>query len=58
MPRADLKTGVPRDSGASWDFADVRDFYVRSLFGVDPIEMRASDPELRSTTGAPRSRRR
>jgi beta-mannosidase len=43
---ADPKTGVPRDSGASWDFEDVRDFYVRSLFGVEPIEMRASEPEL------------
>jgi beta-mannosidase len=43
---ADPKTGVPRDSGASWDFEDVRDFYVRLLFGVDPIAMRASDPEL------------
>jgi beta-mannosidase len=40
----DPKLGVPRDPGATWDFADVRDFYVRSLFGVDPSEARTADP--------------
>ena len=45
-PNPDPKAGVPRDSGVTWDFEDVRDFYVRSLFGVDPIEMRNADPDL------------
>ena len=39
------KAGVPRDSGTSWDFEDVRDFYVGELFGVDPLEVRYADPD-------------
>jgi beta-mannosidase len=38
------KEGVPRDPGAGWDFADVTDHYVASLFGVDPGDVRSSDP--------------
>ncbi|MCU1400878.1 MAG: beta-mannosidase, partial [Acidimicrobiales bacterium] len=38
------KRGVPRDRGAGWDFEDVRDHYVRELFGVDPAEIRSIDP--------------
>lgn len=39
------KAGVPRDRGASWDFEDVRDFYVREVFDEDPAEVRRIDPE-------------
>ena len=39
------KSCVPRDRGASWDFEDVRDFYVRAVFGEDPFSVRRVDPE-------------
>lgn len=38
------KATVPRDNGAPWDFEDVRDHYVRTIFGVDPSEVRWADP--------------
>jgi len=36
---------VPSDAGRSWDFEDVRDHYVRDLFGIEPIAVRDVDPD-------------
>jgi beta-mannosidase len=37
------KRRVPRDTGAGWDFEDVRDHYVKELYGVDPVALRSRD---------------
>lgn len=55
------KAGVARDSAAGWDFEDIRDHYMRVLFGVDPVELRATDLTRylrlgRATTGRVMSR--
>ncbi len=37
------KRRVPRDTGAGWDFEDVRDHYLREIYGIDPVQLRSFD---------------
>ena len=37
------KSRVPKEYGAGWDFDDVRDFYLKLLFKIDPVDLRFQD---------------
>lgn len=39
------KARLPRDRGAGWDFEDIRDHYLKTVYGVDPLELRYGDPD-------------
>ena len=39
------KARVPRDQGMGWDHDDIRDYYLKELFGVDPMRLRYTDME-------------
>ncbi|SPB13592.1 glycosyl hydrolase [Caballeronia novacaledonica] len=39
------KTGVPRDPGSAWDFDDVREHYMQSLYRLDVPRLRYENPE-------------
>ena len=40
------RQGCPREGWSAWDFEDIRDYYVRHIFDVDPMLVRYSDPDL------------
>ncbi|OJT98616.1 MAG: beta-mannosidase [Rhizobium sp. 63-7] len=39
------KERVPRDRSASWDFEDIRDFYLQVVFAADPARLRREEPD-------------
>lgn len=39
------KALIHRDAQSSWDLEDIREWYTRHLFGLDPIELRRADGE-------------
>jgi beta-mannosidase len=42
--------GVPQDNGADWDFADVREHYLRQRYG-DPADGSATEADAQRVTG-------
>jgi beta-mannosidase len=42
---AQWKRSVPRDHGGSWDMEDTRDRYIPTVFGVDPMTLRRTNPD-------------
>lgn len=41
----DYKAGVPRDVSSGWDFSDINDHYMETLFCVDTRALRHQNPE-------------
>ena len=39
------KQGIPRDTGAGWDFEDIRDHYLSLRYKEDPVALRSHDPD-------------
>ncbi|MDR5746147.1 glycoside hydrolase family 2 protein [Caballeronia sp. LZ029] len=39
------KAGVPRDPGSAWDFDDVREHYMQTLYRMDVPRLRYENPE-------------
>lgn len=39
------KAATPHDMGVAWDFEDIRDYYLREVFGVEPQALRYEDFE-------------
>ena len=48
---AGWKERTARDMGAGWDFDDVRDHYLGSVFNTDPCKLRYADHERYLTLG-------
>lgn len=39
------KAGIPKDRGANWDFEDIRDHYLKTLYGLEPEALRRECPD-------------
>ncbi|GCE12855.1 glycoside hydrolase family 2 protein [Tengunoibacter tsumagoiensis] len=39
------KARVPRDNGATWDFEDIRDYYLEQFYGLQPLQLRYGQRE-------------